>query len=1144
MKTKLFSLAAMLLLCIGTLFAQTPTVAPPTPTLAASEVTTIMGYYGQADGFKLAAYSKAKVADCYLVSVAGSPVWKLPKFDYAKFDFTALDLSGRETLHVDLYTPADGMGGLMKIQLFNGTASNTPQQVMAKGEWKSVDISIKDIFAKNSFDLSTVFELVFGDTDRNEQKTVYIGNVYAYGGTGVGNNGTPVNPDPDPNPDSDTNTNTDPDITTVPSFAVPTLAAEDVTTIFGHYGETAGFKLSAYSQGKNAKQVTIGGQKAWQLPTFDYAKFDFTTLDLSGRETLHIDVYTDADGMAGQLKVGLHNGSSQSSTPQAVISKGKWKSLEFKIKDVFGKNSWNTTKVTQLIFGDTDRSELKTIYIGNIYAYGGTGEGGQGPVIPEDDGTVPALAAPEYDAENVTSIYGYYGNAEGFKISAYSAASVADCTEVMAGEQKVLKLPKFDYAKFDFNALDLSGCNKLHIDLYSANMTGLMKIGLNNAGKTQSNTPQVQLTMGEWKPVEIDMSVLGKDGWDLTTVFQVIFGDTDRSEQRNVYVGNIFAFKGESLNPGGGGGGNTGIGIPLAPTPKHDASDVKAFFSDEYPTLFGKFEPTTYSEGTVEVINHDATHKVCRMTNLNWCAVNLGQRDVSDKGYVHFDFYTPSTDAVTSVNIGFQLWAAPVSFEIEGEDFKYRALEADKWQSVDIPLSAFIGQDFKEGMAGFRIRKTGKGTLYLDNLYFYGKPEEGGEEGGDPNAFPPIQDKTDGELPPMEDPMFGVNLSSASGGTIPGTMGTNYMYPRMEDLYYFKAKGVKLIRFPFRAARVVEDINNPKVDADATKSDILEMKKVVAEAERLGMWVFLDAHDYAERTINGTQHLLGDDEYTAEMFGKMWGVIANEFKGYKNIWGYDLQNEPKVSAQILLECYQAAINEIRKVDTNAQIIVEGTNWASAFEWVYGDRSDKKYPEYSTEVSWAYKANSPWLLAKLEDPQNKIVYQAHGYFDKDNSGTYKSGYQEVDYRKRYLPFLEWCKTNNKRGLIGEFGVPYNEHETGDPRYMEVLDGALQLFRDYQVDATYWCAGAMYEGNSLSCQPDKSALYGNYAKEKSTMKVLEKYFTDWKKESTAIEEIQNDNVVSGNANALFTISGQKVNDNYRGIVIKNGKKLLVK
>ena len=451
--------------------------------------------------------------------------------------------------------------------------------------------------------------------------------------------------------------------------------------------------------------------------------------------------------------------------------------------------------------------------------------------------------------------------------------------------------------------------------------------------------------------------------------------------------------------------------------------------------------------------------------------------------------------------------------------------------------------DFATQMAVLRLRKGGSGkTLYVDNVYFWGKPGQGPVDPPVPGDED-IQDDTPGELPDMNVPMLGVNLSSASGGSVPGTFGFDYMYPRIQDLRYFKAKGARLIRLPFRAARFIEDLKNPAPDYANAKSDVAAMKEVVAEAERLGMWVFLDAHDYAERTIDGTQYRIGEGEYTIERFAKMWGAIANEFKDYRNIWGYDLQNEPKVNAQTLVEAYQAAIDEIRKVDTNAQIIVEGTNWASAYEWIYGDHADKNYPGYSTEVEWSYKENSPWLLAGLKDPQNKIVFQAHGYFDKDNSGTYKNGYTEVDYRKRFLPFLEWCRTNNVKGLIGEFGVPYNGHSSGDPRYMDVLDGALQLFREYGMNATYWCAGAMYESNSLTCQPDKSAL-GNYLakNEKSTMRVLEKYFNDWAQQSGIPS--YDATVSQAGDGRTYNLMGVEVDENYVGIVIRDGKKYIQK
>ena len=494
--------------------------------------------------------------------------------------------------------------------------------------------------------------------------------------------------------------------------------------------------------------------------------------------------------------------------------------------------------------------------------------------------------------------------------------------------------------------------------------------------------------------------------------------------------------------------------------------------------------------------------------------------------------------------MGFQYWGGPITFETANGDANWRELPADKWVSLDIPLANFVGQDFAKGMAGFRIRKTGKGTLYLDNIYFWGQPTEGGSD-YDPTKYPTIQDNIAGELPPMDEPMLGVNLASASGGSVPGTFGKDYIYPKMQDLYYYKAKGVRLIRFPFRAARVLENLDGEALDYDQTNSDIKAMKTVVDEAERLGMWVFLDAHDFAERTINGTQHKLGDEVYTAEKFARMWKMIAEAFKDNKNIWGYDLQNEPKVSAANLVPIYQAAINAIRTVDTKAQIIVEGANWASAYEWIYGNRSDKLYPEYPSTVDWSYKASSNWDLANLVDPQNKIVFEAHGYFDKDNSGTYQKGYQEVDFRKRFAPFLEWCKVNNKKALIGEFGVPYVGAKTSsDERWMTVIDEALDFFRSYQVNATYWCGGAMYEANELSVQPDKNALYGNYNIEKSTMGIMDKYITNWVlNDPTGIITVSTVNKTLDNED-VYNLAGQRVDKNFKGMVIINGKKVIRK
>lgn len=867
----------------------------------------------------------------------------------------------------------------------------------------------------------------------------------------------------------------------------------------------------------------------------DYVAIAVGGRNVSDMEYLHADVYSPAEGGVSQVRFGFSlwsGGEKYADAYNTDTPAGQWTSVDIPLS-AFNGYDFSNTQVLRMTMTKTPGN---TFYMDNVYFYTTKAPANTMPTVSAPKPTVAASKVRSMFCDEYEPYYNFncYNNS-GVQLSEKTIEGTTD---------KVLEVKGFRWAHFALGdipgttTVDLTGLEKIHFDVYvpEGNVTTSVQPGMYNVkAKKEAYSGKQTLTPGKWTSVTLKVADFQAVG--LTAVNNLTFKDP-ANKTGLIYLDNVYFFNDGDTPP------TSGITIPLAPTPQTPASDVKAFFTDDYSPLFGKFEPTTYSKATVEVLDHDATHKVCRITNLDWCAVNLGQRDVSDKGYVHIDLYTPASDKVETFNMGFQLWGEPITYETANGDANWRELPADKWVSLDIPLANFVGRDFATGMAGFRIRKTGKGTLYVDNIYFWGQPTEGGSD-YDPTKYPTIQDNTAGELPPMDKPMLGVNLASASGGSVPGTFGKDYIYPKMQDLYYYKAKGVRLIRFPFRAARVLEDLDGEALDYEQTNSDIKAMKAVVDEAERLGMWVFLDAHDYAERTINGTQQKLGDEVYTAEKFARMWKMIAEAFKDNKNIWGYDLQNEPKVSAANLVPIYQAAINAIRTVDTKAQIIVEGANWASAYEWIYGNRSDKLYPEYPSTVDWSYKASSNWDLANLVDPQNKIVFEAHGYFDKDNSGTYQKGYQEVDFRKRFAPFLEWCKVNNKKALIGEFGVPYVGAKTAsDERWMTVIDEAFDFFRSYQVNATYWCGGAMYEANELSVQPDKNALYGNYNVEKSTMGIMDKYITNWVLDDpTGINTVSTVNKTLDNE-VVYNLAGQRVDKNFKGMVIINGKKVIRK
>ena len=134
-----------------------------------------------------------------------------------------------------------------------------------------------------------------------------------------------------------------------------------------------------------------------------------------------------------------------------------------------------------------------------------------------------------------------------------------------------------------------------------------------------------------------------------------------------------------------------------------------------------------------------------------------------------------------------------------------------EWTSVSFGMDYFKNKIDLSRVYVIRLKVGGYPTqdIYVDNIFGYkGDPIRPGQvtEPYVDECDQKIQDSTPGTLPPMEQAYLGVNLASASGGSNPGTFGHDYLYPKFEDLYYFKAKGIRLLRIPFRAPRLQHEV--------------------------------------------------------------------------------------------------------------------------------------------------------------------------------------------------------------------------------------------------------------------------------------------------------------------------------------------------
>jgi len=305
--------------------------------------------------------------------------------------------------------------------------------------------------------------------------------------------------------------------------------------------------------------------------------------------------------------------------------------------------------------------------------------------------------------------------------------------------------------------------------------------------------------------------------------------------------------------------------------------------------------------------------------------------------------------------------------------------------------------------------------------------------------------------------MFGVNLSGAEFGSGVGRYGYDYTYPQAVDLDYYQSKGVELIRLPFKWERM-----QTTPGGALNTAELGHMKEFLTAAEAHGMKVIIDLHNYGRFG----DKLLGSAGLPNAVFADFWGKLAQELKGFGAVAGYDLMNEPHDltgGSATWNAAAQAAVDAIRKVDMAHDIYVEGYGWATASQWA---------------------KNNAGL--KIADPADKIVYQAHLYFDANNSGTYKGSYDAEGANaltgvQRLQPFFDWLKANNARGFVGEFNVPDN-----DPRWLTVLDNAMQAMQANGVSGTLWGGGSTWRDDYMMNLRDGMA-------DSAQMQVLNHYVT---------------------------------------------------
>jgi endoglucanase len=293
-------------------------------------------------------------------------------------------------------------------------------------------------------------------------------------------------------------------------------------------------------------------------------------------------------------------------------------------------------------------------------------------------------------------------------------------------------------------------------------------------------------------------------------------------------------------------------------------------------------------------------------------------------------------------------------------------------------------------------------------------------------------------------PFRGVSLAGAEFGEseFPGAYDTNYTYPKASSAAYFSAKGMNLVRLPFRWERL-----QPELKRSFDARELARIKAFVSSVTATGMYVLLDPHNYARYRGN----IVGSAAVPNAAFANFWSRLAKEFKNNRKVL-FGLMNEPNtMSTEVWVDAANAAIHAIRATGATNTITVPGNAWTGAHSWLQ---------------NWYGTPNAEAML-KVEDSGNNSLIEVHQYFDPDNSGTTTSCVEPKIAVERLSEFTSWARQHDKLVLLGELGV-------GDsPACRKTVTAALDYLHanaDVWIGWSWWAAGPWWGDYFMSIEPD--------------------------------------------------------------------------
>lgn len=254
-------------------------------------------------------------------------------------------------------------------------------------------------------------------------------------------------------------------------------------------------------------------------------------------------------------------------------------------------------------------------------------------------------------------------------------------------------------------------------------------------------------------------------------------------------------------------------------------------------------------------------------------------------------------------------------------------------------------------------------------------------------------------------------------------------YITHDDIKYLKSIGSNHIRLPFHYKMFTDDLYMGERNAGFKYFD-----RLIEWCRQENMYVLLDMH----AAPGGQTGDNIDDSYgypylfksksSQDLMTEIWVKIAEKYKNEPVIIGYDLVNEPiahyfndelpYLNHQLFL-LYKHIITEIRKVDKEHTIFLNGSNWSGNFD-VFEEIIDNNVV-YEFHKYW-FEVNQPAIQQYLDfrDKHQVPIYIGE---TGENTDEWVNDFRILlDKHAINWAFWPYKKMNNSKGIMN-----FNEPE---------------------------------------------------------------------------------------------------------------------